>query len=89
MITTLTRAPSFRPTQCVRFEGGEGIVRDFKSESGNWTYLAEMALGTEPPFGRVGAETMIVLNETDVLAAYTQDTITPLTGCSLLESVAR
>lgn len=68
MTTTLMKVPSFRNTQQVRFVGGEGIVRKFKLESGSWMYVVEMALGLEPDFGRVGAETMVVLNEADLCA---------------------
>jgi hypothetical protein len=46
--------------------GGEGIVRSYRAEFGNWSYLVEMALGPKPVFGRVGAETMVLLSETDL-----------------------
>lgn len=69
MNNILMSAPIFQQTQRVRFIGGEGIVRDFKPESGDWIYDIEMALGLEPNFGRVGAETMIVLNEAELCAA--------------------
>ncbi|BAY23280.1 hypothetical protein NIES2100_30440 [Calothrix sp. NIES-2100] len=68
MTATLIKVPSFRNTQRVKFVGGEGIVRSFKPESGSWTYLVEMALGQKPDFGRVGAETMVILNEADLRA---------------------
>ncbi|MBW4516401.1 MAG: hypothetical protein KME11_14420 [Timaviella obliquedivisa GSE-PSE-MK23-08B] len=68
MIAISMKAPSFCHTQRVSFVGGAGIVRNFKSESGTWTYLIEMELGVEPEFGRVGAETMVVLNEADLSA---------------------
>lgn len=61
--------PSFRNAQRVRFVGGEGIVRSYKPEAGTWTYFIEMALGVEPEFGRIGAETMVVLAEADLRAA--------------------
>lgn len=61
--------PKFCHTQQVSFVGGEGTVRSYKFESENWTYLVEMALGLEPSFGRVGAETMVVLTEADLCAA--------------------
>lgn len=69
MSATLMRVPSFGRTQRVTFVGGEGIVRNFKPESGSWTYVIEMALGPKPDFGRVGAETMVILNEADLWAA--------------------
>jgi hypothetical protein len=66
MTATFIKLPKFRNTQWVSFVGGEGIVRSYKPESGTWTYLIEMALGLEPDFGRVGAETMILLTEADL-----------------------
>ena len=59
----------FQPAQRVRFVGGEGIVRNLKLETGTWKYLVEMPMGDEPSFGRVGAETMVLLNETELRAA--------------------
>ena len=66
MTATLMKVPKFRNTQWVSFVGGEGIVRSYRPECGTWTYLIEMALGLEPNFGRVGAETMILLTEADL-----------------------
>ncbi|WP_073070635.1 hypothetical protein [Phormidesmis priestleyi] len=65
----VSKLPKFRHAQLVSFVGGEGIVKSYKPESGNWTYLIEMALGLEPDFGRVGAETMLFLNEADLRTA--------------------
>lgn len=69
MIAKSVRVPEFHPNQRVSFIGGEGTVREYNSESGSWVYLVEMALGLEPDFGRVGAETMILLNEVDLCPA--------------------
>lgn len=69
MTATIIKVPGFRRAQQVSFVGGEGIVRSYKAEFGSWTYLVEMALGQEPDFGRVGAETMVFLNEADLRAA--------------------
>ncbi|MEH2258396.1 hypothetical protein [Nostoc sp.] len=66
MTATFMKLPKFRNTQWVSFVGGEGIVRSYTPESGTWTYLIEMVLGLEPEFGRVGAETMILLTEADL-----------------------
>jgi hypothetical protein len=63
------REPKFHHKQRVRFIGGEGVVQNYESEFGGWTYLVEMALGPEPDFGRIGAETMVLLNETELHAA--------------------
>ena len=70
MTTTLfAQVPSFHHTQLVGFAGGEGVVRGCHLEAGTWTYLVEMALGQEPNFGRVGAETMVLLPEIELYAA--------------------
>jgi hypothetical protein len=63
------REPKFRPKQRVTFVGGEGIIRRCISKLGRWVYLIEMALGLEPEFGRIGAETMVLLEEEDLCAA--------------------
>ncbi|WP_281063317.1 hypothetical protein [Leptolyngbya sp. Cla-17] len=41
-------------------------MRSHNSDADTWTYLIEMTLGPEPNFGRVGAETMVLLSETDL-----------------------
>lgn len=69
MTAICMRVPKYSHKQRVRFVGGEGIVRSYKAEFGSWTYLIEMALGPEPCFGRVGAETMVLLKEVDLRAA--------------------
>lgn len=66
MNQTFLRIPKFGRAQQVWFLGGEGIVRSQTAEAGQWTYVVEMALGLEPLCGRVGAETMVVLNEADL-----------------------
>jgi len=48
MAATLKKVPDFLPTQQVSFVDGEGIVQNFKFESGTWIYLVEMMLGVEP-----------------------------------------
>ena len=63
------KLPVFHQDQRVIFIGGSGIIRSCKSEAGTWNYLVEMALGAQPVFGRVGAETMLVLTEADLAAA--------------------
>ncbi|MEH2106031.1 hypothetical protein [Nostoc sp.] len=72
MTATFMRRPKFRNAQWVSFVGGEGIVRSYTPEYGTWTYLIEMVLGLEPDFGRVGAETMILLPEADLLTTYSE-----------------
>jgi hypothetical protein len=68
MSTALIRMPIFGNNQRVRFIGGEGIVRKLQYEFGSWDYLVEMEMGQYPDFGRVGAETMVILNEADLCA---------------------
>jgi hypothetical protein len=63
---TVLKMPRFGSNQRVKFIGGEGIVKKVQHESASWNYLVEMEMGIEPDFGRVGAETMIVLSEADV-----------------------
>jgi hypothetical protein len=60
---------SFNRAQRVKFVGGEGVIRNCKFEGGTWTYLVEMDLGPAPKFGRVGAETMVLLDWIDLRAA--------------------
>lgn len=69
MSNILISTPIFQQTQLVKFMGGEGIVQRFRFDSGTWMYDIEMVLGPEPLFGRVGAETTIVLNEEELCAA--------------------
>jgi hypothetical protein len=69
MTLTIDKINTFKLAQRVQFVGGEGIVRHIKFEAQNWTYLVEMPLGRSPEFGRVGAETMVLLSETELRAA--------------------
>lgn len=52
----------------VSFIGGEGIVRSSIFKDGTWEYLVEMPQGKAPTFGRVGAETMVLLSERELRA---------------------
>ncbi|MEA5451584.1 hypothetical protein VB780_23610 [Leptolyngbya sp. CCNP1308] len=61
-------SPKFCHAQYVCFLGGEGSIKSFKYESETWTYIVEMTLGPEPDFGRIGGETTVLLNETDLRA---------------------
>lgn len=63
------KSHSFGLNRQVIFVGGEGIVRGVKFEDDTWKYLVEMPQGEEPVFGRVGAETMVLLCETELCAA--------------------
>jgi len=64
--TTLIKVPGFQQAQQVSFIGGEGTVRSYTSEAGTWTYLVEMPSGLKPAFGRIGAETLVLLTEADL-----------------------
>ncbi len=59
---------SFNYGQSVKFTGGEGIVKSFKFDNRAWTYLIEMPMGAEPNFGRMGAETMVLIKEAELSA---------------------
>lgn len=65
-MSTVLAMPKFSKGQYVTFLGGEGVVRSFKLDAGIWTYFIEMMQGPEPEFGRVGAETMLLLHETEM-----------------------
>jgi hypothetical protein len=66
MPTKCLPKPKFRTNHSVSFAGGQGVIRSANWEFGRWTYLIEMALGVEPEFGRIGAETMILLEENEL-----------------------
>jgi hypothetical protein len=67
--TTVLKIPRFGNNQRVSFIGGEGIVKKLQHEFGSWNYQVEMEMGIEPDFGRVGAETMVILREAELCAA--------------------
>lgn len=58
--------PRFSRDQVVRFAGGVGTIRNYRPDSGTWTYAVEMELGPEPVVGRIGPETTILLQEVDI-----------------------
>ncbi len=58
--------PKFRQQQKVYFLGGSGKVKKLEKEVNAWIYTVEMHMGLEPDFGRIGAETTIVLQEEDI-----------------------
>ena len=60
--------PRFERDQAVKFIGGSGKIKNHHYESGSWFYYVEMAMGSEPDFGRVGCETMILLSESELLS---------------------
>ena len=58
--------PKLCKGQIVSFMGGEGMIKNYRFESGSWEYLVKMPMGAEPEMGRVGYETMIWLSEVDI-----------------------
>jgi hypothetical protein len=66
MPITCMPKPKFLTKHLVSFAGGQGVVRSATWEFDKWTYLVEMALGAAPEFGRIGAETMVLLDETEL-----------------------
>ncbi len=61
--------PQFDCHQIVYFCGGAGKIKSIQKQAICWTYHVEMSLGVEPDFGRLGAETTIVLEEQEILAS--------------------
>ena len=41
-------------------------IKSLQKEAGTWIYIVEMSMGSEPDFGRLGAETTVVLEEQDI-----------------------
>ncbi len=66
MSASILAEPKFCSGQIVAFIGGEGVINNYRFESGSWEYLVEMPMGQEPEMGRVGYETMIWLSELDI-----------------------
>lgn len=66
MAGNLMASPLFSQNQIVQFIGGQGIVKSCQAGANAWNYLIEMAMGPEPPMGRIGYETTILLTEADI-----------------------
>lgn len=64
--TKVMTMPKFSKKQKVGFVGGTGTIKNCLFESGTWTYAVEMELGPEPEMGRVGSETTVLFDETDI-----------------------
>lgn len=58
--------PKFRKQQTVFFNGGVGIIKNYCLDAGSWSYAVQMEMGPEPEMGRIGYETTILLNETEI-----------------------
>ena len=61
--------PKFGKHQHVSFIGGVGTILGCRIDSGTWAYAVEMEKGPEPPMGRIGAETTLLLLEADIQEA--------------------
>ncbi|WP_036487853.1 hypothetical protein [Myxosarcina sp. GI1] len=66
MSTNCFTQPKFELNQTVSFIGGIGKIKDCQLEINEWTYTVEMIMNSEPDFGRIGTETTIVLEESDI-----------------------
>lgn len=66
MSTSFLVKPKFQPRQKVSFLGGTGQIKGCQREADTWIYTIEMSMGERPDFGRVGAETTIVLEEREI-----------------------
>lgn len=66
MNTDCLSQPKFEPNQIVSFVGGKGKIKSRQPQINQWTYTVEMIMNSEPDFGRVGTETTILLEETDI-----------------------
>lgn len=66
MAAIITTVPQFRKGERVAFIGGAGVVKNYRPDSGGWSYNVEMDMGPEPDVGRIGYETTIVLCEADL-----------------------
>lgn len=58
--------PRFNNNQIVHFIGGIGRIKNLRPDSGTWTYAVEMEMGPLPEMGRVGFETTVLLQESDI-----------------------
>jgi len=67
MTVTMPKASQFQKGEKVKFLGGVGTIKNFQLEAGSWTYAVEMAMGPEPEMGRIGYETTVLLDETDLI----------------------
>lgn len=73
MLINCLDKPKFDQEQTVRFLGGTGTIKSRHQEANMWTYTVEMSMGLEPDFGRIGAETTIVLDEIDIHGILTHN----------------
>jgi hypothetical protein len=72
-INYLLSKPKFASNQKVYFIGGMGRIKNTQQQDSRWVYTIEMSLGVKPDFGRVGAETTIILAEQDICYSVSTD----------------
>lgn len=60
--------PRFTKNEMVQFTGGIGMIKNYRPAANTWIYAVEMEMGPEPGFGRVGAETTVLLDEAELQA---------------------
>jgi hypothetical protein len=70
------QTPSFKSGQVVYFLGGIGTITDCQPLSGSWIYSIRMPLGHEPVCGRLGAETTVLLPESELYRETIMNEIT-------------
>ena len=63
---TTQKQPKFCPFQQVHFLGGMGKIVSRFTEAGKWMYAVEMPLGEKPEVGRIGSETIVLMQETEI-----------------------
>lgn len=66
LVETTLEQPKFCPFQQVSFLGGMGKIVSRFTEAGKWMYAVEMPLGKEPEMGRIGSETIILMQEAEI-----------------------
>ena len=62
----LPNSPKFSLHQQVHFLGGDGKILFCQPDGGNWLYGVEMPLGQESDMGRIGHETIVLVEETEL-----------------------
>lgn len=58
--------PRYSANQVVLFMGGRGKILTCRPDSYTWTYAIEMEMEESPQMSRLGAETTILLYETEI-----------------------
>jgi len=70
MTVKMSKISQFQKGEKVKFLGGVGTIKNFQLEAGSWTYAVEMAMGPEPEMGRIGYETTVLLDESDLVTQF-------------------